>query len=104
MNIGQSTLVTEVFVPLKSLSNFSRFFNFLLIKCELEHDLPLSKECIISEISITLRIPANPDANPPAQEVAAIQTARATLQIDNIKIYVPVVALSLNDLKIIWNS
>ena len=90
MNIGQSTLVT--FVPLKSLSNFSRFFEFLLIICELELDLSLSKECIISEISITFRIPANSDANPPVQDVAAIQTAGATLQIDNIKIYVPVVA------------
>ena len=65
-----------------SLSNFSRFFNFFLIKCQLELDLSLSKGCIISEISITLRIHANPDANPPAQEVAAIQTTRATLQIE----------------------
>ena len=53
-----------------------------MIKCQLELDLSLSKGCIISEISITLRIHANPDANPPAQEVAAIQTTRATLQIE----------------------
>ena len=44
-----------------------------------------SRSCIISEISITPRIPANPDGNPPVQEVAAIQTSRATFKINNAK-------------------
>ena len=36
-------------------------------------------------------IPSNPDANLPLQEVAAIQTASATFQTNNGKLYVSVV-------------
>ena len=54
------------------------------------------KKCIISEISKKTRIPANPNANPPVQEVAAIGTTGATFQINNAKLYVPVVILSIN--------
>ena len=50
-----------------------------------------SKECIIPEISITPRVPPNPDANPTAQEMAAIQTNLAIFQINNAKLYVSVV-------------
>ena len=39
----------------------------------------------------------SPDANPPVQEVPAIQTSAATFQINNAKLYVPVVTLSIND-------
>ena len=42
-------------VPLKYLSGFWRFLNFPLINCEIELDLSWSKECMISEISITTR-------------------------------------------------
>ena len=55
------------------------------------------KKCIISEISITSTIPANPDVNPLVQKVAAIQTTRATYQINNTKLYVPVFTLSINN-------
>ena len=51
-----------------------------------------SKECIIYEISITLRIPGNSNAN---LLVPAIQTTGATFQINNAKLYVPVVTLSI---------
>ena len=54
------------------------------------------QKCIISEISKKTRIPANPNANPPVQEVAAIATTGATFQINNAKLYVPVVILSIN--------
>ena len=43
-------------VPLKYLGGFWRFFNFPLINCEItvkKLDLSWSKECMISEISIT---------------------------------------------------
>ena len=70
---------------------------FISINLEIELDLSWSKECIISEITITPRILANPDANPPAQEVVAIQTSGAPFQINNAKLYVPVVTLSIND-------
>ena len=57
----------------------------------------MSKECIISEISITPTVANTSDANPPVQEVAAIQTPGAAFQINNAKLYVPVVTLSIND-------
>ena len=44
-----------------------------------------------------LRLPANSNANTSVQEVAAIQTTGATFQINNAKLYVPVVTLSIND-------
>ena len=47
-----------------------------------------STECILSEISITSKIPANPNSNPPVQEVAAIQTEEVS-QINNAKLYAP---------------
>ena len=61
--------------------------------CEIKPDLSWSENCIISEQSITTRLPANPDANPPVQEVATIQTTGATFQIIDAKLYVPVVTL-----------
>ena len=54
------------------------------------------RTCIISEISRKPRIPANPNANPPVQEVAAIAKTWATFQINNAKLYVSVVILSIN--------
>ena len=44
-----------------------------LINCEIVLYLSWPKECIISEISKKLRMPANPDANPSVQKVAAIE-------------------------------
>ena len=46
---------------------------------------------------MTLRIPTDPYSNLPVPVVAAIQTAGATLQINNAKLYVPVIFLSIND-------
>ena len=83
--------------PLKYLSNFWRSLDLTLINCEIELDLSWSKECIISEILITPRIPGNPDANPPVPVMAAIQTPAGTFQINNAKLYVPVVTLTIND-------
>ena len=50
----------------------------------------------INKVSKILRIPPNPDANPPVQEVVAIQTSSATSQINNAKLYVGVATLSIN--------
>ena len=41
-------------------------------------------------------MPGNLNANPPVPDMAAIQTTRATRQI-NAKIYIPVVTFSIND-------
>ena len=46
--------------------------------------------CIVSEISITPEVRGD---NP----VAVIQTVRATFQINNAKLYVPVVTFSINN-------
>ena len=94
---NNNILDAEVFVPLKYLSIFWRSFDFPLINCEIEIDLSWWKECRKPEISIIYTIPLNPDANQPAQQAAAIQTTRATFQINNAKFYVPVVTLSIND-------
>ena len=94
---NDDALDTEVVVPLKYLSNFWRFFDLTLIIREIALDLSWSKNCMISEISITPRIPTNPDVNSPFQEVEAIQTTSTTFQINNAKLYVPVVILSIND-------
>ena len=59
-----------------------------LINSKIELDRSSSKNCIISEISITPRIPANPNANPPVQKLAAI---------NNAKPYVLVVGFSINN-------
>ena len=92
-----NSLNAEVVVPLKYLSNFWTFFGLSLINCEIELDLSWSKECVISEISITTAMPGNPDATLPVPSVTAIQTTGATFQINNAKHYAPVVTLSIND-------
>ena len=68
-----------------------------LINCERELDLSWSRYCVISEISIILRISPNPNANPTVQEKATTQTNGATFQHFIAKSYVPVVTLSIND-------
>ena len=68
-----------------------------LIKCEIEIDLPWSEECTISEKSIIPRIAGNPRANQPIQDRETRQTTGATFQINNAKLYVPVVTLPIND-------
>ena len=82
--INNNKIITSQFfvVPLRYLSNFWRFLDLPLINCKVELDLSWSKECI-PEISITPRIPANPDvnldANLPVQEIATIQTTGVRL-------------------------
>ena len=88
---SNNMLDAEVVVLLKYLSNFWRSLDLAFINCEIELDLSWSKECIISEISITPAVHGNPNANPPFPDVAAIQTTGATFQINNAKLYVPVV-------------
>ena len=90
-------LDAEVVVSLKCLSNFWRSLDLPLINCEIEIDLSGSKECIVSEISITPAIAGNSNGRAPVQAREARQTTGATFQINNAKLYVPVVTLSIND-------
>ena len=49
-------------------------------------DFSWSKECVISEIPIIPRIPGNPDANQPVQEMPTIQTTAGTFQIKTFQL------------------
>ena len=74
------------------------------INCEIELHLSWSQECIISETYKTPEVSANPDPNPPNPLIQAEAPTNATFQINNAKLYVPVVTLSLNDnIKILEN-
>ena len=67
----------------------------LLINSEIELDLSWSKECIITELSITF-IAVDPNADAVTYELAT-ETVGATFQINNAKLYVPVVTSYIND-------
>ena len=61
--------------------------------CEIELDLLWCRNCVITQILRTAAVAANP-TNPAS---AATETTVATFQVNNTKIYVPVVTLSVND-------
>ena len=65
-----------------------------LINCDIELDLRWARNSVIYDISRTFRVV--PNANPVGYEVAT-QTTSGTFQINNVKLYVPVVTLSNND-------
>ena len=77
---------------MKYLSNFWRSLDLALINFEIELDFSWSNKCVISEISKAFRA----DGDSPVQQVAKA-TTEATFQINNAKLYVPVVSLSIND-------
>ena len=91
---NKNRLNAEVVVPLKYLSNFWRSLDLTLIDCEIELNLLWSRYCVIYEISRTFA--AVPNTNPVRYQVTS-QTTSATFQINNGKLYVPVVTLSVND-------
>ena len=67
----------------------------LLINCETELNLRGKRNCIITEISRTFRS-VHPNTDPVVYEITT-QTTGAIFQINNAKLYVPVVTLSIND-------
>ena len=87
-----NTLDKEFVVPLRYLSTFGRFLDLSLINCEIELELKWTKNCVISEISRTSRV----FGNPPVWEMATTRT-RAIFQINDVKCYVLIVTLSIND-------
>ena len=70
-----------------------------------ETDLSWTKECIISEciISITPGTAGNLNARPPIPAMAARQITGATFQLNNANLHVPVVTLSIIDIKFLEN-
>ena len=90
---NDNKLNTEVVLPLKYLSNFSRSLDLPSINGDIEIDLPWSEYYVISEISRTLAVPANS----PVPAAAETQTTSLMFQINNAKHCVPVVTLSITD-------
>ena len=56
-----------------------------------------TKNCVLSEICKTPEVPANPNPNPLNPFIQTTATTGATFQINNLKLYVPVVTMSIND-------
>ena len=78
----------KIVIPLKHLSNFWRNLNVLLINCEVEIILTLSKNCVLLN-----KLPR--DANYADPIVYEIDNPKnAIFQITDTKLYVPVVTLS----------
>ena len=106
----EGTQEVEIAIPLKYLGNFWRALNMPLISCEISLELKWSKNCVITSQE--------------QREIEAVRPARvdnaptgATLNINDCKLYVPIVTLSkdgeiklLTNLKsvfkreIIWNK
>ena len=68
-----------------------RSLDFPLINCEIELYLSWSRYYIIPEITSR----TVPNTNPVEYQVTS-QTTSARFQINNVKLYVPVVSLSIN--------
>ena len=92
---NNNILDAEIVVSLKHVCNFWRSLDLPLINCEIELDLRLIKHFVISEVSRTFKA-VNPNAGPIVYEIAP-QTTAATFQINNAKLYLPVVTLNIND-------
>ena len=76
------------------MSNFWKSLNLTSVNWEIELDLSWSRYCVITEISRTDG--AVPNTNRVRYQVTS-QTTGATFQINNTKLYIPVVTLSIND-------
>ena len=57
----------------------------------------MGKKCIISEIYKTSEVLGNPNANPPISLIQATAATVAIFQTKNVKLYVPLVTLPIND-------
>ena len=85
---GMQTI--ELAIPLKYLGNFWRALNMPLISCEVSSELKWDKICII-----TSQEQREVDAGPPIIRDRA--PTGATLNINDCKLYIPVVTLSKDD-------
>ena len=81
--------ILDADVPLKYFSSSWISIDLPLINCEIELDLRWTRNCVLFEISRIF-------SDPPEQEVATAITGK-TFQINNVKLYVLVVTLSINN-------
>ena len=73
-----------------------------LVNCEIELDLTWPKYCVKSQLSRTFRA-VDPNADTVEYE-AVTATTGATFQINNAKLYVPVITLSINNNINFWEN
>ena len=91
------TQKVEFSIPSKYLGNFWRALNIPLISCEVFFELKWNKNCVITSLERR-----QVDAGPPVVRDNA--PTRATLAINDCKLYVPVVTLSKDDeIKLLTN-
>ena len=93
----EGTQAIELAIPLKYLANFWRALNMPLISCEVSLKLKWDKNCV--KISLEQR---QVDAGPPV--VRDNDPTGPTLNINDCKLYMPVVTLSKDDeMKLLTN-
>ena len=81
----------EIAIPLKYLGNFWRALNIPLTSCEVSLELKWNKNCVITSLK-----ERQADGGPPV--------VRASLAINDCKLYIPVVTLSKDDeIKLLTN-
>ena len=87
----------ELAIPLKYLGNFWRALNMPLISCQVSLELKWNKNCVITSLERR-----QVDAGPPIVRDNA--PTGVTLNINDCKLYLPVVTLSKNDeIKLLTN-
>ena len=87
----------ELAIPLKYLGNFWRALNIPLISCEISLELKWNKNCVIT----SLKQRAIDENDPPNRDGAP---TGATLDINDCKLYIPVVTLFTDDeIKLLTN-
>ena len=93
----EGTQEMELAIPLKYLGNFWRALNIPLISCEISLELKWNKNCVIT----SLKQRAIDENDPPNRDGAP---TGATLDINDCKLYIPVVTLSTDDeIKLLTN-
>ena len=79
------------------MESFLEISQFAFTNGEIELDLSWSKDCIIPEILNNAEVPTNPATNLLIAHVSERFTTGATCQISSTRLYVPVVAFSINN-------
>ena len=91
-----ATQTIELAMPLKYFGNFWRALNIPLTSCEVSLELKWNKNCVITSSK-----ERQVDAGPPVRDDAPTS---ATLNMNDCKLYVPVVTLSKDDeIKLLTN-
>ena len=85
----------EATVPWKYLRDFWRSLDLPLINCDIEFELKWPTNFVIAEVSKTFRA-VDPNVDPVEYKLVTATTG-ARFQLNNAKLYAPVVTFSIND-------